>query len=240
MSELLAAGADVLLLDIEGTTTPVDFVFGVLFPFARDRAEAFLRAHGAEPEVQADLAQLRQEHAAETDAACPAWVGDDPLAAVPYLHWLIACDRKSTGLKSLQGKIWDEGYRDGSLKAQVYDDVPRAFERWIAAGKQIRIYSSGSVQAQQLLFRYSEHGDLTPHLSGYYDTRVGGKREADSYRRIVADIGVPAERVLFISDVVAELEAAREAGLQTLFSWRPGNASDDHQGFTRIDGFDRV
>ncbi len=240
MSDLLAANADVLLLDIEGTTTPVDFVFGVLFPFARDRAEAFLRDHGSESAVQADLALLRQEHAGETDPACPTWDTDEPWAAVPYIHWLIACDRKSTGLKSLQGKIWDEGYRDGSLKAQVYADVPRAFARWLAAGKQIRIYSSGSVQAQQLLFRYSEHGDLTTCLSGYYDTRVGGKREADSYRGIVADIGASAERVLFISDVVAELEAAQAAGLQTLFSWRPGNASDDSQGFRRIDGFDAV
>jgi enolase-phosphatase E1 len=231
--------ATVILLDIEGTTTPVSYVFEVLFPFARDNIEAFLETCGEEADVRADLILLRQEYQAESDSV-PPWEGDEPIAAVPYIHYLIGCDRKSTSLKSLQGKIWDAGYQAGQLSSQLFADVLPALARWQKAGKAIYIFSSGSVQAQKLIFQYSEAGDLTDYISGYFDTTTGPKRELESYQKIVSSVVVPPEQILFISDVVAELRAAQAAGLQTLFSVRPGNATDDAEGFPRIDNFDGV
>jgi enolase-phosphatase E1 len=234
----LIDSVDAILLDIEGTTTPVDFVFGVLFPYARDRVPTFLATQGQEPEVQADLAQLRQEYVAESpDPDLPEWSGDDPGAAVPYIHYLIQCDRKSTGLKSLQGKLWNQGYAAGSLQSQMFADVPPALERWHQAGKQIYIYSSGSIQAQKLLFGHTEAGDLTPLLSGYFDTTTGPKKETASYEKIAAAIQLPPAQILFISDVTAELQAARAAGFQTLLSERPGNAPQAPDDFTAINSF---
>lgn len=237
-----SAAVDALLLDIEGTTTPVDYVFGVLFPFARDQVADFLQHQGQVPAVQADLASLRQEYAADQLQAksLPAWEGDDPVAAVPYIHYLIDCDRKSTGLKSLQGKIWDRGYQSGTLTSQLFPDVKPAFDRWVAAGKRIYIFSSGSIQAQKLLFGNTEFGDLTPDLSGYFDTTTGSKRDAESYRAIATAIGLPPSHILFISDVTAELTAAQTAGMVTLFSSRPGNASTDAEGFPLIQTFDGI
>ncbi|MEM8807210.1 MAG: acireductone synthase [Cyanobacteria bacterium P01_G01_bin.38] len=228
-----------LLLDIEGTTTPVSYVFEVLFPFARDHVEDFLETQGQEVDVQGDLALLRQEYQAESDPV-PPWEGDTPAAAVPYIHHLIAIDRKSTGLKSLQGKIWNAGYQASKLRSELFPDVKPAFERWQAAGKAIYIFSSGSVQAQKLIFRYSQDGDLTPFISGYFDTTTGPKRETDSYHKIAEKIGTSPSQILFISDVVAELRPAREAGLETLFSSRPGNHTDNSEGFTKIENFDPV
>ncbi|KAB8333457.1 acireductone synthase [Scytonema tolypothrichoides VB-61278] len=232
--------AEVILLDIEGTTTPVDYVFGVLFPFARDYVADFLTTHQQDAQVQADLQWLRQEY--ETDLtqglSVPDW--QEVTGAVPYIHHLIAIDRKSTGLKSLQGKIWNQGYRDGTLRSQMFADVKPAFERWTTTGKQLFIFSSGSVQAQQLLFRYSEMGDLTGFISGYFDTQTGSKREAESYCKIANAIGVAPEKILFISDVTAELKAAQVAGMQTLFSIRLGNHSSDSEGFAAIQNFDDV
>ncbi|MFE4105749.1 acireductone synthase [Almyronema epifaneia] len=233
---------DVILLDIEGTTTPVSYVFETLFPFARDQVAAYLKTHGAEAAVQDDLALLRQEYAAEptSGAAVPAWPENTPEAAVPYIHYLIACDRKSTALKSLQGKIWAKGYTAGQLQSQIFADVKPAFKRWTQLGKRLYIFSSGSVQAQRQLFGSTEVGDLTPYLSGYFDTRTGPKKEADSYRKIAAQIGRVPERILFISDVVAELRAAQQAGMHTLFSSRPGNHSNHSEGFKLITSFESV
>lgn len=255
MIDRISQAVRVILLDIEGTTTPVDYVFGVLFPYAEEQVEAFLQKHGQEEAVQADLKRLRQEYEADCLAAfqrdavpqrdnraenLPAWEGNAPAAAVPYIHFLIAIDRKSTGLKSLQGKIWNQGYQDGTLRSQIFPDVKPAFERWIAAGKRLYIFSSGSVQAQQLLFRYSEAGDLTQFLSDYFDTQIGMKREPESYHKIAATIEVPPAEILFVSDVVAELTAARLAGMQGLFSLRPGNSSSDSEGFGVVRSFDEI
>lgn len=229
---------DAILLDIEGTTTPVDFVFGVLFPYARDRVASFLASQGQVSEVQADLVLLRQEYATEVPAPdLPAWSDTDPAAAVPYIHYLMDCDRKSTGLKSLQGKLWNQGYAEGTLKSQLFEDVKPAIERWHRAGKRIYIYSSGSIQAQKLLFGNTEVGDLTPLLQGYFDTTTGPKKEAASYQQITAAIALPPAQILFISDVTAELKAAQAAGLQTLLSQRPGNVPQDSENFTVITDF---
>lgn len=205
------------LLDIEGTTTPIQFVTGTLFPFARDRFPAFVLEHAAEPEVARDLERLREEHAKEAkDAQAPAWREEDRLgSATAYLLWLMDRDRKSTALKSLQGRIWEAGFRAGTLVGPVYPDVPPALARWSAPGREVCIFSSGSVLAQRLLFSHSSAGDLACHLAAFFDTTTGPKREPESYRRIAAlRERAPAEW-LFLSDVSEELDAAREAGMQT-------------------------
>ncbi|HEX4949947.1 MAG TPA: acireductone synthase [Blastocatellia bacterium] len=219
----VAAHTKVILLDIEGTTTPIDFVYQVLFPYARQHVQSYLAAHW--DDVQADLAQLQREHAADEQQGLQPPVLDTAqlTAVVAYLHWLMDRDRKATPLKSLQGKVWEEGYKSGALKSQLFADVPRAFENWQQQGKRIAIFSSGSVLAQKLLFTYTEYGDLSGFISGWFDTNVGPKREADSYRRIASALLCAPHEVSFISDVTAELEAAKEAGMQTFLSLRPGN-----------------
>lgn len=213
-----------ILLDIEGTTTPIAFVHDVLFSYARAHARGFLARNLDSEEVRADVALLREEHARDvSEQRNPPLSGSEIESMAAYIDWLIAQDRKSTGLKSLQGKIWRQGYRDGSLKSQVYTDVAPAFERWHAAGLSINIFSSGSVLAQQLLFAHTEAGDLTRFIDNYFDTNVGKKGEADSYRRIASELGLAPNEIMFISDVTTELEAATEAGMKTLLSLRPGN-----------------
>jgi enolase-phosphatase E1 len=201
---------DAYLLDIEGTTTPIDFVTKTLFPYARERMEAFISK--PTPELEADLARLANEYAADLASGLnpPHYSRETPLE---YLLWLMDHDRKSTGLKSIQGRIWNEGYENGDLKGILYPDVKPAIERWKQSGAKVCIFSSGSVLAQKLIFGYSNFGDLTPLLDGYFDTTTGPKREAESYRAIAAAIGVQPERVLFLSDVIQEVEAARNAGM---------------------------
>ncbi len=232
----------VILLDIEGTTTPVDYVLEVLFPFAQTHLESFLQAHPRDQAVEADIKRLRQDYEADValGLSVPEWKDNSMIAAVAYIKHLITIDRKSTGLKSLQGKIWEQGYQDGTLRSQVFGDVKRAFVRWRSAGKQLFIFSSGSVQAQQLLFRYTDVGDLTGFLCGYFDTKTGSKKEIDSYHKIAQAIGVSSSNVLFISDVTAELRAAKAAGMETLFSLRPKNHSSDSEGFPVCQDFDRI
>ena len=213
-----------ILLDIEGTTTPIAFVHDVLFKYARDHVRDFLRANFSAAEVRADIALLREEHAADlNDDHDPPPITDEGESLAAYVEWLIALDRKSTGLKSLQGKIWRQGYVQGSLKSQVFADVAPAFARWRSCGLSISIFSSGSVLAQQLLFAHTDAGDLTPFIGKYFDTQIGKKGEAASYRLIAEALGLNAHEILFVSDVVTELDAANEAGMRTLLSVRPGN-----------------
>ena len=221
--------AKCILLDIEGTTTPIDFVYQVLFPFARTHVKDYLARHWSSADVQNDLAQLREEQAADAQQGlAPPVLRENSdqsklETTVAYVHWLMDRDRKSTPLKSLQGKIWEEGYQAGELLSQVFDDVPPAMKRWREQGKRICIYSSGSLLAQKLLFAHTVAGDLMPLISDYFDTTVGAKKEADSYCRIATNLQLPAEEIVFISDVVAELDAAQAAGLQCVMSLRPGN-----------------
>ncbi|HEX8369724.1 MAG TPA: acireductone synthase [Pyrinomonadaceae bacterium] len=216
-----------ILLDIEGTTTPIDFVHRTLFPFAFERIGEYLERNF--DSIQPELAELRAEHARDFENGFDV----PPLAETTrknaiksltnYLHFLIRADRKSTPLKSLQGKIWQQGYEAGELVSPVFDDVPAAFERWKNQGKTIAIYSSGSVLAQKLLFKYTNHGDLTPFISAYFDTRVGHKREAESYRKIASTLSFPQVEILFISDIIEELDAAHSAEMKVLLTIRPGN-----------------
>jgi enolase-phosphatase E1 len=218
-----------ILLDIEGTTTPIAFVHEVLFPFARSRVRDYLVAHLGAAETDADIARLREEHAADVthEFNPPMLINgltrDCIESIVAYVHWLIDRDRKSTGLKSLQGKIWRAGYADGTLKAPVFTDVPPALARWRGAGMKIGIFSSGSLLAQQLLFAHTEAGDLTHLIDNYFDTTTGKKTATDSYRYIASALRRSESEVLFISDLVAELDAASAAGMQTLLCVRPGN-----------------
>jgi enolase-phosphatase E1 len=243
----IPASVRVILLDIEGTTTPIDFVYQTLFPFARRRVADYLARHLSDEGVRADLAELRAEWAADEarGQGPPAWPAptDSPENslehAVAYIHWQMDRDRKSTPLKSLQGKIWEEGFRAGELKSEVFADVPRALERWRGQRRQVFIYSSGSALAQQLLFAHTAAGDLTGLIGGYFDTRVGAKREAESYRRIAESVGRRPTEIVFVSDVTAELDAARATGMRTLLAVRPGNAdqppSELHPRVTTFD-----
>lgn len=229
-----------ILLDIEGTTTPIAFVHEVLFTYARDHVRKFLAANVED--VRADIALLRDEHAADLQAGRnPSPLASDAESIASYVEWLIALDRKSTGLKSLQGKIWRQGYLEGSLKSQVFADVAPAFKRWRRQRLSINIFSSGSVLAQQLLFAHTDAGDLTPFIDNYFDTNIGKKGDAESYRRIAEALGLSTHEILFISDVVAELDAAHEAGMRTLLSLRPGNApQQDAERHHFIETFDSI
>lgn len=197
-----------ILLDIEGTTSSISFVADALFPYARKHLAAFVEAN---PEVSAPiLAQVP---------------GDDPVATL--LQWIDE-DRKETPLKTLQGLIWAQGYADGELKGHVYADTPEALRRWTEAGLSVNIYSSGSIAAQKLIFGHSIAGDLTPFLSRYFDTTTGPKRDSDSYTKIVDALDLAPSELLFVSDMVPEVDAAREAGLQALLIDRAGGAADIH------------
>jgi enolase-phosphatase E1 len=225
-----AIRAAAILLDIEGTTTPVTFVMDVLFPYARRHLRRHLDENAGAVEYESLFARLRDEHlsALRTGERVPEWT-DEPeaariTAAVAYAEWLMDRDRKTTALKELQGRIWESGYQHGELVGQVFPDVPLALQRWHEQGLSLGIFSSGSVLAQQLLFRHSDAGDLTGFLRWYFDTRVGPKIDADSYRRIATSVGIPAEGFLFLSDVPKELDAARLAGMQVRLVIRPGNA----------------
>lgn len=203
----------VYLLDIEGTCLPGEYVFGQMFPYARKRLDTM------GPLTADEERQLFAEHSADVAA------GQNPAPlTVPYLHWLMDRDRKSTALKSVQGRLWEAGFLGGELNAPVFDDVPEALRRWQGSGHRSAIFSSGSIFAQRLLFGHTTHGDLTPLLSGYFDTTTGPKKEARSYRAIADQLGVPTSDVLFVSDVVAELDAAASAGMPTALAVRPGNA----------------
>ena len=215
-----------LLLDIEGTTTPIDFVYNVLFPYARKKVRDFLAAHRKEPSVSSDVAALIEENVSDRKRGLdppPLEEQPDETSVEAYVLWLMDQDRKTTPLKSLQGKIWDQGYQTGDLQSLVFADVPPAFRRWNEQGKRISIYSSGSVLAQKLLFANTDAGDLGAFIELYFDTNIGPKKEAQSYGRICRELNADPATVLFISDVIDELDAARTAGLRTLLCVRPGN-----------------
>jgi enolase-phosphatase E1 len=236
-----------ILLDIEGTTTPIDFVYQILFPHARQHAKNFLAAHCSSEEVQSDIARLIEENAEDQRRGLhpPDLHGaskEGGLESVlDYFFWLMDQDRKSTGLKSLQGKIWEEGYRKGALRSRVFPDVPPALAAWHSQAKDIRIFSSGSVLAQKLLFAHTESGDLTKFIRGYFDTTIGTKTDPRSYHCIALEFECPAPAILFISDVSEELDAARASGMQTTLCVRPGNRpQSETSNHPVIQGFEEL
>ncbi|MEI7144479.1 acireductone synthase [Pectobacterium brasiliense] len=195
-----------IVTDIEGTTSDIRFVHSVLFPYARERLADTVRQHGSDPEIAQALDALRQE-LGQPDA--------DSETLITALNQFMDEDRKSTALKLLQGIIWRAGYRNGDFQGHLYPEVATQLAAWHQQGLRLYVYSSGSVEAQQLLFGYSNVGDLRPLFSDYFDTRVGAKRETDSYRTIAQAIGLPADQLLFLSDIRQELDAAQEAGWHT-------------------------
>ena len=238
---------DAVLLDIEGTTTPMAFVHDVLFPFARTHLADWLEARSSSAEFNEVFEQLAREHAADRGrgANVPAWdtstLSATRASIARYAVALMDEDRKSPGLKLLQGLIWESGYQAGELRGQVFADVPPALHRWRAAGLRLAIYSSGSELAQRRLFESTLDGDLTSLFDGFFDTGVGGKKESASYLRIVERLRVSVERTMFISDVTAELDAAKSAGLQVILSLRDGNAlQPSAEKYERVLSFDRL
>lgn len=246
-SGLSSTGIRAVLLDIEGTTTPISFVHEVLFSYARLHVRDFLNENLDSPEVTKDLANLQQEHNVDqmqglgppplVSVTCPAQID----SVVAYINWLMDRDRKSPGLKSLQGQIWKEGYSNGTLKAEVFADVPPAFERWRRAGLSINIFSSGSSLAQELLFAHTESGDLSCFIDNYFDTTVGSKQNSASYQKIAGALCLRSIEILFVSDIVAELDAAEAAGMHPLLIVRPGNQGQPFaERCRRIQSFEGV
>ena len=202
-----------IITDIEGTTTSVSFVYDVLFPYAHEHMAAYIREHSGDTGVRTQLDLVGKDTHRTLD---------DEQAIEQLLTWMDE-DKKITPLKTLQGLIWEHGYSQGHFKGHIYEDVPRNLRRWHDRGIALYVYSSGSVQAQKLLFANTCSGDLTALFSGYFDTRVGGKRERGSYERIIKQTGFQPESLLFLSDIEQELEAAGQAGMQTCLLIRGGH-----------------
>ncbi|MDY4317158.1 acireductone synthase [Pectobacterium actinidiae] len=219
-----------IVTDIEGTTSDIRFVHTVLFPYARERLADTVRQHGSDPEIAQALGALRQE-LGQPEA--------DSDTLITALNQFMDEDRKSTALKQLQGIIWRAGYRNGDFQGHLYPDVATQLAAWQQQGIRLYVYSSGSVEAQQLLFGYSNAGDLRPLFSDYFDTRVGMKRETDSYRTIAQAIGLPGEQLLFLSDIRQELDAAEEAGWHTCQLIRDdADSVSRHRQVARFDQID--
>ncbi len=218
-----------IVTDIEGTTSSLSFVKDVLFPYARAHLAEFVRSHADDADVKALLNDSRAEAGADLDTG---------QLIEQFIRWIDE-DRKITPLKSLQGLIWEAGYRQGDFTGHVYRDAAENLKKWHAGGMALYVYSSGSVYAQKLLFGHSDFGDLTPLFSGYFDTHIGGKREQAAYEKIAAQLGLPAGNVLFLSDIKEELDAARGAGFKTI--WLTRDSMPDAQAEHRqVGSFDQI
>jgi enolase-phosphatase E1 len=237
------AGGRIILLDIEGTTTPKEFVYQTLFPYARRHVHEYLLQHLGDRWLRLTMDALQEQNAADTAANLdpPLWSNALPInSTVSYVHWLMDRDSKLTELKDLQGKMFVEGYESRLLCGEMYADVRPAFERWTKQGRVICIFSSGSVLAQKLLFTHSTAGDLTPFIRAYFDTTSGAKREAISYRSIAKELKSPPKQILFVSDRAEELAAARTAGIGTLLCLRPGESDPKAAERHKVQSFDEI
>ncbi len=217
-----------IIMDIEGTTTSIAFVYDVLFPYAKQNLPAYIHEHENDDLVREQLALVSKESGEELDTEA---------VVQRLLEWMDK-DRKVTPLKTLQGLIWEHGYRKGDFKGHVYSDVPGSLQRWQDNGISLYIYSSGSVHAQKLLFEHTEYGDLTRFMTGYFDTRIGNKQESESYERITKLIDIPPEEILFLSDSEAELKAADKAGLKTILLDRDNDKKPEK--FLMVLSFDEI
>jgi enolase-phosphatase E1 len=218
-----------ILTDIEGTTSSLSFVKDVLFPYARERMAEFVRQHAQETAVRKELEEVRRLSGKNLS---------DPEVIEQLIRWIDE-DKKITPLKSLQGMIWEDGYKKSDFKGHMYEDAVRHLKQWKQAGIRLYVFSSGSVQAQKLLFAHTEYGDLTPLFSGYFDTTIGNKREAGSYRKIAEVIGAASGDILFLSDIREELDAARAAGMQVTWLVRDG-VTDPRATHRQVRNFDEI
>jgi enolase-phosphatase E1 len=204
----------VVLTDIEGTTSSISFVHDVLFPYAAEHLGTFIKAEAVDnPDVREQLDAVAEATSVDRN---------DLDGLIEVLQTWIDQDRKETSLKALQGTLWEQGYQQGDFKGHVYADAADYLRHWHDEGYRLYVYSSGSVKAQKLIFGFSDYGDLTPFFSGYFDTRIGAKRELASYQAIVDELGVNPETILFLSDSEAELVAAESVGLKTAWLVRDG------------------
>lgn len=222
---MTAHSVDAVLLDIEGTTSSIAFVYDIMFPFVRKHVTAFLRSHAEQENVLFALRQMAK------DASFPdenVWRENPNVpfeeAVSEHVLGLMDRDSKTTGLKALQGLIWESGFQSGELRSHLFPDCFPALKRWKEKGVLLAIYSSGSVVAQKLFFGHTEFGDLRPYFCAHFDTTVGGKRESSSYSAIATQLGLAPEKILFLSDIAQELSAAKQAGMRAIAVVRPGNA----------------
>lgn len=218
-----------IVTDIEGTTSSLSFVKDVLFPYSQKHIAEFVRRHARDPAVHRELEEVRRlsgKNPSETEVI------------EQLIRW-IQEDKKITPLKSLQGMIWEDGYNKGDFKGHMYEDAVRHLRKWKEAGTRLYVFSSGSIQAQKLLFAHTEYGDLTPLFSGYFDTNIGNKREADSYRHIADAMDTSPADILFLSDIKEELDAARAAGMHVTWLVREG-ALDSKALHRQVNSFDEI
>ncbi|XP_022455076.1 enolase-phosphatase E1 isoform X1 [Monodon monoceros] len=248
------AEVTVILLDIEGTTTPIAFVKDILFPYIKENVKEYLQTHWEEEECQQDINLLRKqaEEDSHLDGAVPipaaSGNGADDLqrmiqAVVDNVCWQMSLDRKTTALKQLQGHMWRAAFKAGSMKAEFFEDVVPAVRKWREAGMKVYIYSSGSVEAQKLLFGHSTEGDILELVDGHFDTKIGHKVESESYRKIASSIGCSTNNILFLTDVTREASAAEEADVHVAVVVRPGNAGltdDEKTYFSLITSFSEL
>lgn len=233
-----------ILLDIEGTTSSISFVYDAMFPFVREHAETYISSHWSDEAVQSAVGLLAVDLGFDSQ---DAWFKDCAAdsekqeCVVSGIIGLMDADVKATGLKQIQGLIWKEGFHSGELVAHLYEDVADSIRQWNMLDKDVRIYSSGSVQAQKLFFGHTVAGSLLGMLNGHYDTTTGAKQDSDSYREIANSYGLDPGEILFVSDVVGELVAAKSAGFQVVLSIRPGNKPvESGHGFGEITSFGEI
>lgn len=236
-----------LLLDIEGTTCPISFVSDVLFPYAQTQLECFLQQQGNNPAITAIVNEAWHEWDNDPDPKQQALLQQVPTsmrktsqAVVPYLRTLIQEDRKSTALKELQGHIWRQGFEEGIIKADFYPEAIHCLQQWKQLGWKLAVYSSGSVQAQQLLYGHTQAGDLRWLFCAWFDTRTGNKKDQESYRAISEKLKIKPAGITFISDNGAECDAAAAAGLNVLFSLRSDNPDQDPRAHRAITSLNQV
>nr|XP_013098691.1 unnamed protein product [Stomoxys calcitrans] len=238
--------ARIILSDIEGTTTSISFVKDKLFPYAKSHSKGYLEQTWISKETSEIVQDLLELPEFEAYSNENPHLGEESFGistVSDFVNYLIDKDLKLGPLKRLQGLVWEKGYNCGDIKGHVYSDVPAAFKRWKESGLRLAIYSSGSIKAQQLLFGQSDFGDLLPYINGHFDTTSGHKQETQSYTNITKDLGEDPADILFLTDVIKEAEAARQAGLQTVILSRPGNApltDDDKSQFTIVEDFEKL
>ncbi|KAK0182675.1 hypothetical protein PV327_000788 [Microctonus hyperodae] len=238
---------NIVLVDIEGTTTSISFVKETLFPYVRANLKDFVEKKWEDAEFKENVEKLKEQakkdEADKIEGLIPI-TGESPEelkeSLMKNILWQMDNDRKTGALKQLQGHIWRDGYKTGAIKGHLYEDVPKAFEAWTKNGQKVYVYSSGSVEAQKLLFGHSEHGDLLKYFSGYFDTEVGTKQDAASYKNIITKIGCEPSNILFLTDIANEAKAAIESGMASVLVVREGNAaltSEDKSKYTVIQSF---
>ncbi|RNA43857.1 enolase-phosphatase E1 [Brachionus plicatilis] len=245
----IGESVDTILTDIEGTTTSISFVKDILFPYIRSNLESYLTKNFDDDQCREDLRLLINQSRSDflsfghqVPQIKENFENKTELieSALANIKWQMDQDRKAKPLKQLQGHMWQLAYKNGTVKGHVYEDVVPAFERWISKGFKIYIYSSGSVEAQKLLFSYSDKGNLLKYFSGHFDTNVGLKTESQSYLNILNSLGKSGEKVLFLTDLVREAEAATQAGINVCVLRREDNPDKERKQFDCVNSFDEI